>query len=247
MVAALREVLGDDLRGAYLHGSAVLGGLRPHSDVDVLAVSTRPTTLAEKHVLAARLGSLSGRRAPVPARPVELTVVVAADVRPWRAPGRLDFQYGEWLRDDFENGDLEPWADDAHVDVAVLVEIARRGDTSLFGPPAGDLLDTVPAADLDAAMLAAVAGCPADDDGSALIILLTLDRIWCSLATGEIRSKADAASWALERLPEAHRAPLVRARAVYSGAAEERWDDLAAEVTAHVDHVVAEIERRART
>ena len=34
-------VFGSDLVGAYLHGSAVLGGLRPTSDVDVLAVCRR--------------------------------------------------------------------------------------------------------------------------------------------------------------------------------------------------------------
>jgi hypothetical protein len=32
IVRALDEVLGPALIGAYLHGSAVLGGLHPHSD-----------------------------------------------------------------------------------------------------------------------------------------------------------------------------------------------------------------------
>jgi predicted nucleotidyltransferase len=30
------EVFGGDVLGAYLHGSAVLGGLRPTSDLDIL-------------------------------------------------------------------------------------------------------------------------------------------------------------------------------------------------------------------
>ncbi|MCI0582291.1 MAG: nucleotidyltransferase domain-containing protein, partial [Chloroflexi bacterium] len=37
----LREVIGDAVLGVYLHGSAVMGGLRPTSDVDVLAVTAR--------------------------------------------------------------------------------------------------------------------------------------------------------------------------------------------------------------
>jgi hypothetical protein len=32
------DVCGDDVLGAYLHGSAVLGGLRPTSDLDILVV-----------------------------------------------------------------------------------------------------------------------------------------------------------------------------------------------------------------
>ena len=43
VIAIVRDVLGEALIGAYLHGSAVLGGLRPTSDIDVLAVIDRPT------------------------------------------------------------------------------------------------------------------------------------------------------------------------------------------------------------
>jgi streptomycin 3"-adenylyltransferase len=74
-------------------------------------------------------------------------------------------------------------------------------------------------------------------------VLLTLGRIWCTLATDEIRAKDAAADWALARLPEEHRAPLARARAIYLGDEEERWDDLAPRVRPHAGYVVAEIRR----
>ena len=38
VVALVRDVLGPNAVGAYLFGSAVLGGLKPRSDLDVLAV-----------------------------------------------------------------------------------------------------------------------------------------------------------------------------------------------------------------
>ena len=41
---ALSEVLGGEIEGAYLYGSATLGGLRRRSDLDVLAVIGRRTT-----------------------------------------------------------------------------------------------------------------------------------------------------------------------------------------------------------
>ena len=41
-------VFGSDVLGAYLHGSAVLGGLRPTSDLDVLVVLDRPTTATQR-------------------------------------------------------------------------------------------------------------------------------------------------------------------------------------------------------
>jgi predicted nucleotidyltransferase len=107
IVTLVRQVLGDDVIGAYLHGSAVLGELRPRSDTDVLVVSKRRTTPGERRMLVDRLLAISGggTRSGA-ARPVELTIVVQTDVRPWRYPPRSEFQYGEWLRDDLEHGGL---------------------------------------------------------------------------------------------------------------------------------------------
>jgi predicted nucleotidyltransferase len=58
------DVLGSNAVGAYLFGSAVLGGLRPESDVDVLVVATRRTTAAEARRLVDRLRETSGREMP---------------------------------------------------------------------------------------------------------------------------------------------------------------------------------------
>jgi Aminoglycoside adenylyltransferase, C-terminal domain len=57
-------------------------------------------------------------------------------------------------------------------------------------------------------------------------VIVTLARIWSTVATGAIRSIGDAADWALDRLPEEHRMALARARAIHLGHEEERWDDL---------------------
>ena len=104
VLAAVRDVLGDGVVGAYLFGSAVLGGLRPHSDLDVMVVSRRRTTRHQKQQLVAHLLAVSRRP-----RPVELTIVVHGEIRPWRYPPRMDFQYGDWWRSQFERGELEPW------------------------------------------------------------------------------------------------------------------------------------------
>jgi predicted nucleotidyltransferase len=39
ILVALHDVLGPELIGAYMHGSAVVWGLQARSDIDVLAVS----------------------------------------------------------------------------------------------------------------------------------------------------------------------------------------------------------------
>lgn len=235
-------MLGDALLGAYLHGSAVLGGLRPSSDLDVLVVVDRATTKDQRQAITGRLLEISGRRAYRGAgRPVELTVLVAADVRPWPFPPRVEMTYGEWLRDDYEAGVVpEPHE---MLDLGPEIEITLRGNDVLFGPPPARLLDAVPARELRRSIVAGVPSLLAELESDTRNVLLTFARIWFTLETGTVSSKDVAAAWVLERLPDAHRAVLVRARELYLLGADDDWAPVMAAVHAHADVVVAEIER----
>jgi streptomycin 3"-adenylyltransferase len=238
LLAAVRNVLGEDVVGAYLFGSAVLGGLQARSDVDVLVVSRRRTTRAEKSRLIAELLDLSLRP-----RPLELTIVVKDELRPWRYPPRMDFQYGDWWRSEFERGEVEPWESATNPDLASLVRMALLADTPLLGPPPAEVFEPVPRSDYVDALVRGIDGLLRDLESDTRNVVLTLARIWSGLATDELRSKDAAADWALARLPPRHRAVLARARAIYLGEEEERWDDLGPQMRAYVDHVVAEIGR----
>jgi predicted nucleotidyltransferase len=245
VVALVRDVIGSHAVGAYLFGSAALGGLRPQSDLDVLVVSTRPTSRAEKQRLVDRLLAISGLRAGEGRRwrRVELTIVVETEIKPWRYPPSFDFQYGDWLRPKFESGNLEPWPTTTNPDLAALITMVLLADTALLGPPPGAVLDRVPHEDLVRANVGDIDSLLDDLESDTTNVVLTLARIWVTVATGEIRSKDDAADWALERLDHEHRAVLARARAIYIGEAEDRWDDLQPRLQPHVEHVVAQIRR----
>lgn len=239
----VRGVLGDDAIGAYLHGSAVLGELRPRSDTDVLVVAGRRLTPGERRALVDGLMAMSGTGAHVgEARPIELTIVVQSDVRPWRYPPRCELLYGEWLRADFERGIL-PLASPESPDLAPLISMVLLGNRPLFGPAPAELLDPVPRDDLVRAVVAGIPGLLADLEPDTANVVLTLARIWTTVATGAIRSKDAAADWALGRLPEEQRPVLAHAREVYLGEAVERWDDLRPRVRPHADFVVGEIRR----
>ena len=70
----VREILGDDALGAYEHGSAVMGGVQPTSDIDILVITGRLATLAEKRRLADGLMAISAPFPPPgPERCVEVT------------------------------------------------------------------------------------------------------------------------------------------------------------------------------
>lgn len=236
----VRAILGSDAIGSYLYGSAAAGGLRPDSDLDVFVVAARATTLDDKRRLVDALTPISWRRLRPPAwRPVELTIAVAADLRPWRYPPRMDFQFGEWLREDFAAGLVEP-SEPANPDLAILVASVLAAAVPLHGPGPTDLLDPVAASDLARAAIAGVDGLLGDLDSDTRNVLLTLARILTTVETGEIVSKDAAADFVLPRLPEAHRAALALARAGYLGKEHDRWDDMDA-VRRLADHLVSEI------
>jgi predicted nucleotidyltransferase len=223
LIEGVRDVLGENVVGIYLHGSAVLGGLRKRSDLDVITVVAKPLTNDEKQRLAGVLAGISNKP-----RPLDFDLVVQAEVRPWRYPPTFDFHYSEWwpgVRDR-----------DTNVDLAVLITMLLAGDTPLYGPPPATVFEAVPAADFRRATLAAVGDVIRRLDGDTRNVLLTLARIWASIETGRMLSKDGAATWALERLPEEHKPVLERARDLYLEGSRGSWDDLREEVRACADY-----------
>lgn len=196
-------------------------------------------TVDERRTLVERLMQISGSRAMSgPARPVELTLVVQSDVRPWRYPPCVEFQYGEWLRADYERGAVPEPAESA--DLTTVLAMARQAGRDLLGPPIATLLDPVPAADLRRASLDSLPELLVDLETDRNVVL-TLARMWFTLATTEFAPKDVAADWALERLPaELHR-PVTYARDWYLGRAPDAGFE-AAGARALAAHVVARVE-----
>ena len=225
LVGLLREVLEDAIVGVYLFGSAVRGGLRPDSDLDLLAVIDRRTAPNERRALIDGLLARSRSPAHRERRHLEVTVVVLDAVRPWRYPPPLELQFGDWWRTEFEAGDLAPWTS-PNPDLAVVLTTVRDDSVALVGPPAPEVLDAVPRTDLDQALRDVIPellpGLAEDDTRNSL---LTIARIWLTLTTGRIEPKDVAATWAIERMPDGAGQALRLARAAYLGEADDRWDE----------------------
>ncbi len=244
VVRLVGDTLGDALLGVSLHGSAVLGGLRGTSDLDLLAVTGTPTTDRQRRALTQGLLDVSRRRARGrPGRPVELTVVVQEHVRPWHFPPMVEYEYGEWLRDDYERGTVP--GPRMNPDLALLVTVALAHPHPLLGASPVELLDPVPHADVRRAAVAGIPGLLDDFADDTRNVLLTLARIWVTLATGTIRPKDRAADWALRRLPELHRPALQTARDHYLVGADRDWPAATGPARACADHLAAEARRLA--
>lgn len=221
--ALVCDVAGEALLGCYAHGSAVRGGLRPASDVDLLAVVERSLDGTQRDVLTRGLLDVSGIGGGL--RPVELTVVVRDEVVPWRFPPWGDYLYGEWLRERYEAGRVpEP---ERMPDLALAVTSALAGDRTLAGRRPAEVLAPVPRADVVRASLAGLDEVLAEVDSDTRNVVLTVARVWATAVTGEVVAKDEAAGRAARRLPDEYVAVVEHARELYLGStyADEVWPE----------------------
>lgn len=143
-VVLIQSVLGSGLLGIYLYGSAVSGGLQRYSDIDLFVVTSRSTSLEEKKDLARGLLKLSGIYMKGELRPLEITIVERSKINPWKYPPEFDFQYGEWLRDDFERGNFQPWVSKEMLDLAILITQVFLSSITLAGDSPEEIIAPVP-------------------------------------------------------------------------------------------------------
>lgn len=206
--------LGGSVVGVYLFGSALKGGLRPNSDVDVLAIVSQPPDEQARRRLVEALMRVSGSPANDGSRrPLEVTLLCRQALVPWRYPPRSELIYGEWLRDEFSHGRIPPAATDP--DLAVVLATARQASLALHGPELTELVAPIPEADLRRAIVDSLPGLIEGLRGDERNVLLALARMWMTLETGEIAPKNVAAVWALERLPAELQAEMALARRGY--------------------------------
>ena len=217
MVGLVQATLGHSLLGVYFYGSAVSGGLRPGSDLDLFALTDRQTSSAQRRALIDGLRPISSRaERPRDWRPVELTIAARPDIDPLRYPPRVDFQSGEWLRGEFDAGAARPWKT-PNPDLLIVLAQVRRASTPLVGPEATDVLPEIPSTGLKRAMTDEIGSLLDDLEPDTANVLLTLARIWHTLATGDFASKDAAAGWAMTQIGEPLTA-LALARDEYLGA-----------------------------
>ncbi len=219
------ELFENTVVGVYLYGSAVMGGLRVNSDVDILAIVNQSLTDAARSKLVARLMDISGKIGnEAQLRSLEVTVINLNDVMPWSYPPKKEFIYGEWLRDEYEKGQIHGAVYDS--DLTILLAQARENSIPLFGPEASDILEDVPMADIRRAIKDSLPELIESLEGDERNVILTLARMWLTVATGEISSKDVAADWAIPRLPAEQANLLEMAKKAYLGERIDKWQGL---------------------
>lgn len=231
----LRPVLGHlrsqdpgGVVGVYLHGSGATTGLFPDSDIDLLVLTRRALTTAERASLVPLLldvSGWSGHEGEFPEvadrRPLEVTSVVVDDVNPVTEKPRCDFQFGEWMRSELVSGAVP--VPERDPDVVVLLSAALGAHRVLQGAALRDVVPRVPSALLRQAQLDLLPVVLDGLVGDERNVLLTLARMAVTAETGQLLPKHDAAELVRRRLDEAGAGLLSLAREEYLGRIRVDW------------------------
>lgn len=203
VVSTLRDDLGPELIGVYLHGSLAMGAFTPgRSDIDALAVCTTRLSAERSTQLGEALAAIP---TPGSGGDLEFTLIAQATMRvPSEAPA---FEVHVSTHE-------EPFVVDGHnrpgdEDLVIHFAMARARGISLYGPeptevfPEPDQASLIRAlrGDLEWARSSGAAGWEGHDlpeSASMAYQVLNGARILRYLVTGELGSKAEGAAW-LER------------------------------------------------
>ena len=224
-----REILGDNLVGIYLHGSAAMGCWNPaKSDLDLIVVVRDVPDDAQKRAymdivteLSVLLPGKDGRHGGI-----EMSVVRRDVCNPFAypTPFELHFSAGHmdrWRRDPAEYIRTMKGTDR---DLAAHFTVIRRRGTCLAGEPIDKVFGEVPAEDYLDAIRYDAADAREDMTANPMYFTLNLTRILAFMAEGSVLSKKEGGEWGLAHLPEKYH-PLIRtALADYTGAGEVRYD-----------------------
>lgn len=194
VASATAAVSGSQLAGAYLHGSAVLGGFDARrSDIDILVVCDGPMTPAQQSAVAE---ALSERRLPCPGRGLELSIVTLQATRHPTAEPAFELHLTTAAEDTKVIDGHQRGGDP---DLVLHFAVCRRAGR-LLGPglPAAEVFSPVPdglvAAQLVTELRWGAEAAPGE------YAVLNACRAWRFAADGALVSKIDGGQWALGRV-----------------------------------------------
>jgi streptomycin 3"-adenylyltransferase len=241
-VRGVREILAEELEGAYLHGSLAMGCFNPErSDLDFLFVTRHGMAVETKRRIAELLLSASGHP-----RPIEVSYLRRQDLHPWQYPTPFDFHYGEdWrsqLQEQLSTGAWREWNREEHrdPDLAAHFTITRHRGLCLYGRPIDDVFPVVPREDYLASILGDIEWARERMAEAPVYFILNSCRVLWYLREGAICSKDEAGAWAIGDLAEPLRGVARQALEIYRGARGDEAFEVAA-LRAFAEHVDREI------
>lgn len=146
---------------------------------------------------------------------MEVTIVNQSELSNLKFPLHREFQYGEWLREEYSNGYIPETVKDE--DLTILLRKLRLNSLALYGKEATEVIPIISDTVFNKAILASLPYLIREIEDDEINVILTLCRMYYSIQTGVVISKDKAVDYILLITPDKFKPILVQAKAVYLG------------------------------
>ena len=220
-VSKSRQILGENLVGVYLHGSAVMGCFNPaKSDLDFIVVIDHSMTDETKR---AYMNMVLALNADAPAKGIEMSIVLRSVCKPFVYPTPFELHFSErhikWYSEN--PTDYVQKMNGTDKDLAAHFTVIRERGKCLWGASVPDVFAEVPSADYMDSLWEDICDAPDEIENNTMYLVLNLTRVMAYKKDGLILSKKEGGEWALKNLPEEFALVIKTALEEYAGALTE--------------------------
>ncbi len=219
-----RTILGDNLTGVYLHGSAVMGCYNPDkSDIDLIVVVN---DFSSDNVKRKFMEAVVALNEEGPAKGIEMSIVTKAVCNPFVYPTPFELHFSVmhvgWYKDNPEDYVRKMNGTDA--DLAAHFTVIKKRGKCLYGAPIDEIFGKVSQADYMDSIWKDIAEAEEEITENPMYLILNLARVLAYTQEGAVLSKKEGGEWALKSLPETYHCLIEAALREYAEGADVSYD-----------------------
>lgn len=215
-----KEILGDNLAGIYLHGSAAMGCFNPlKSDLDLILIIKTSLSNAVKTEFMKNVVRLNDE---APAKGIELSVVKREFCNPFVYPTPYELHFSKMHLNWFQDNPKE-YIDKmkgTDKDLAAHFTIIRKCGKVLYGETIREIFGEIPSENYIDSIRLDIEGACEEILTNQLYITLNLCRVLAYLERNLVLSKKEGGEWGIETLPPKYHAFIQEALSCYASEKE---------------------------
>ena len=196
-----KEILGNNLAGVYLHGSAVMGCFNPKkSDIDLIVVTNEKLSDDIKRRFMDMVVELNEHS---PQKGIEMSIVLKNVCKPFFYPTPFELHFSNmhlnWYKDNPD--DYIQKMNGTDKDLAAHFTVIRKRGECLCGEPIENVFTEVPEQDYLDSICNDIAEAKEDIMENPTYIILNLTRVLAYKSEKLVLSKKEGGEWGLKNLP----------------------------------------------
>lgn len=220
-----REILGDNLVGVYLHGSAVMGCFNEKkSDIDLLVAVNEEIS---DEIKMRYMDMVVRLNADAPEKGIEMSIVKKAVCKPFVYPTPFELHFSvthlEWYK--ANPADYVAKMKGTDRDLAAHFTIIYYRGKCLYGEEIKNVFEKVSRENYLDSILSDIEDAKEDIITNPTYIVLNLCRVLAYKREGLILSKKEGGDWGLKNLPEKYHALIVQALDEYKADKVTEWNE----------------------